>query len=63
MQQKYDLYWQYTMQNSNKLELINTCDYRLSDYRPFAESGHMVRNKLYWDANNAVGLPGWREAS
>ena len=26
-------------------------------YRPFAGSGHMVRNKLYLDANNAVGLP------
>ena len=24
--------------------------------RPFAGSGHMVRNKLHWDANNAVGL-------
>ena len=24
--------------------------------RPFALSGHMVRNKLCWDANNAVGL-------
>ena len=24
--------------------------------RPFAGSGHMVQNKLYWDANNAVGL-------
>ena len=24
--------------------------------RPFAGSGHMVRNKLYWDANNAVRL-------
>ena len=25
--------------------------------KPFARSGHMVRNKLCWDANNAVGLP------
>ena len=24
--------------------------------RPFAGSGHMVRNKLHWDAKNAVGL-------
>ena len=24
--------------------------------RPFPGSGHMVRNKLHWDANNAVGL-------
>ena len=24
--------------------------------RPFAGSGHMVRNKLHWDANEAVGL-------
>ena len=28
----------------------------ISPNRPFARSGHMVRNKLYWDANNAVGL-------
>ena len=25
--------------------------------RPFARSGHMLRNKLCCDANNAVGLP------
>ena len=25
--------------------------------RPFAGSGDMVRNKLYWDANNPVELP------
>ena len=24
---------------------------------PYARSGHMVRNKLCWHANNAVGLP------
>ena len=24
--------------------------------RPFARSVHMVRNKLCWDANNAVGF-------
>ena len=24
--------------------------------RPFAGSGHMVRNKLHWDGNDAVGL-------
>ena len=24
--------------------------------RPFARCGHMIRNKLCWDANNAVGL-------
>ena len=29
---------------------------------PFAWSGHMVRNKLCWDANNAVGLPKQRKA-
>ena len=29
--------------------------------RPFPGSSHMVRNKLYWDANNAVGLPKQRE--
>ena len=25
--------------------------------RPFAGSGHMVLNKLHWDANDVVGLP------
>ena len=25
--------------------------------RPLARSGHMVRNKLHWDASYAVGLP------
>ena len=25
--------------------------------RSFAGSGHMVQNKLHWDANDAVGLP------
>ena len=29
--------------------------------RPFAGSGHMVRNKLCWDANDAVGLPKQRK--
>ena len=27
-----------------------------------AGSGHMVRNKLHWDANNAVGLPKQRNS-
>ena len=30
--------------------------------RPFAGSGHMVRNKLHWDANDAVGLPKQRNS-
>ena len=29
--------------------------------RPFAGSGHMVRNKLRLDANDAVGLPKQRK--
>ena len=29
--------------------------------RPFAGSGHMVRNKLRWDANDAAGLPKQRK--
>ena len=29
--------------------------------RPFAGSGHMVRNKLRWDANDTVGLPKQRK--
>ena len=28
---------------------------------PFAGSNHMVRNKLHWDANDAVGLPKQRK--
>ena len=30
---------------------------------PFAGSGHMVRNKLHWDANDAVGLPKQRKVT
>ena len=34
-----------------------TCCFRLyMGDRPFAGSGHMVRNKLHWDVNDAVGL-------
>ena len=29
---------------------------------PFAGSGHIVRNKLHWDANNALGLPKQRNS-
>ena len=29
--------------------------------RPFAGSGHMVRNKSHWDANDAAGLPKQRK--
>ena len=37
-------------------------------YRPFTRSGHMVRNKLCWDASYTVGLPqqrklGWTNES
>ena len=32
------------------------------DNRPFAGSGHMVQNKLHWDANDAVGLPKQRSS-
>ena len=30
--------------------------------RPFVRSGHVVRNKLHWDANYAVGLPKQRNS-
>ena len=30
--------------------------------RPFAEIGHMVQNKLCWDANNTVGHPKQRNS-
>ena len=29
---------------------------------PFAGSGHMVKNELHWDANDAVGLPKQRNS-
>ena len=29
--------------------------------RPFAGSGHMVQNKLHWDASYTVGLPKQRK--
>ena len=29
--------------------------------RPFAGSGHMVQNKLHWNANDTVGLPKQRK--
>ena len=29
----------------------------VSENRPFTGSRHMVRNKLHWDTNEAVGLP------
>ena len=34
--------------------------------RPFARSGHMVQNKLHWDASYAVGFPkqrNWYQSS
>ena len=31
--------------------------------RPFAQSGHVVRNKLCWDAKKAVGLPKQRNSN
>ena len=38
-----------------KSEFASSLDPRHSPHKkPFARSGHMVQNKLYWDANNAV---------
>ena len=34
----------------------------LGENRPFTRSGHMVRNKLHWDASYAVGLPKQRNS-
>ena len=43
--------------------LTGDCNDNNNDHnRPFAGSGHMVRNKLHWDANNAVGLPKQRNS-
>ena len=36
--------------------------YYYSSNRPFAGSGHMVLNKLHWDANDAVELPKQRNS-
>ena len=46
------------MQKDDEIISFSVCN-RASvnkDNRPFARSGHMVRNKLHWDANYAVGL-------
>ena len=41
-------------------EMVFLCCLKLTLYRPmnrpFAGSGYMVRNKLHWDTNDAVGL-------
>ena len=41
-----------------------TCDFDRcqASNTPFARSGHMVRNKLCWNANNAVELPKQRNS-
>ena len=36
--------------------------FRVGVNRPFAGASHMVRNKLCWDANDAVGLPKQRNS-
>ena len=36
--------------------------FSLQENRPFARSGHTVRNKLCRDVNNAVGLPKQRNS-
>ena len=41
--------WKVSLSFANSLNFIYN--------RPFAGSGHMVRNILHWDANNAAGLP------
>ena len=40
-----------------KAKATKSTDRSVKQNRPFAGSSHMVRNKLHWDANNAVGLP------
>ena len=37
------------------IDELSTLGLRKAGRRPFARSGHMVRNKLRWDANNEVG--------
>ena len=44
MQQKYILYWQDTMQNSNKLEFFNTCPFK-NHYIPFSYCGPNKQTK------------------
>ena len=42
-------------------EQISVYMYTVVPNRPFARSGHVVGNKLHWDANYAVGLPKQRK--
>ena len=44
------------------LRIFKFCIYLLLHNKPFAGSGHMVQNKLHWDANDAVGLPKQRNS-
>ena len=46
--------WSLRMKTAGELQ-------QLKLNRPFAGSGHMVRNKLRLDANDAVGLPKQRK--
>ena len=43
-------------------ELLDKWEVKMAGYGPFAGSGHLVWNKLSWDANNAVGLPEQRNS-
>ena len=45
--------------SSDDLIVLNA---KFENNRPFARSGHMVRNKLHWDASYAVGLPKQRNS-
>ena len=70
MASKYHMYdwmggsgWVYVSEQSSAKSLSGSLF-----NRPFARSGHMVRNKLHWDANYAVdfqnkGKSGWTGTS
>ena len=65
---KVEKIWEWVTSGapSWKIPRIHLSEFPASKYivrnRPFAGSSHMVRNKLRWDANNAVGLPKQRNS-
>ena len=49
------IHW-YWICYKQSTDIAFTCKHSEVVNRPFAGSGHMVRNKLHWDANDAVRL-------
>ena len=53
-----DLFWANTLDNSGFGSAVDRRSKQMVNLynRPFAGSTHIIRNKLHWDANDAVGL-------